>query len=221
VTKRKLQRFAQNATFDNFFQPYYHEIIGGFRHKGNWNTGFFGNHNPLVVELGCGKGEFTIGLGRKYPDKNFIGIDVKGARMWRGAMTSFEENLKNVAFIRNQVEHIEHLFAPGEVDEIWITFPDPQIKNTTAKKRLTSPQFLNRYRKIAKNDTVVHLKTDNTGFFEYSLGVIRDQNLPLVYSSFDIYKSNDQEDDTSIQTYYENMFVAKGETIKYLRFILH
>lgn len=221
MTKRKLQRFAQNATFDNFFQPYYQELISGFRHKGNWNQGFFGNQNPLVVELGCGKGEFTIGLGRKYPDKNFIGIDVKGARMWRGAMTSFEENLTNVAFIRNQAEHLEYLFAPGEVDEIWITFPDPQIKNTTAKKRLTSPQFLNRFRKVAQNNTVVHLKTDNTGFFEYTLGVIRDQNLPLIYSSNDIYTSNDQEDVTSIQTYYENMFAAKGETIKYLRFILH
>lgn len=221
MTKRKLQRFAENSTFDHFFQPYYHELISGFRLRGKWNSDFFKNENPLVVELGCGKGEFTVGLGRKYPEKNFIGIDVKGARLWRGAKTTDDENLPNIAFIRRQVEHLEHLFAPGEVDEIWITFPVPQIKNTAVKKRLTSPQFLNRYRKVAKTSSIIHLKTDNTMFFDYTLEVIQEQNLPLLFSSYDIYKSPDHEDVTSIQTHYEAIFAAKGETIKYLKFVLH
>ncbi len=221
MTKRKLERFAQNSTFRHVFQPYYHELVSGFKLKGKWKSDFFGNENPVVLELGCGKGEFTVGLGQKYPEKNYIGIDVKGARMWRGANTANEENLKNVAFIRCKVEQLELLFSPGEVDEIWITFPNPQIKNTATKKRLTSPQFLKRYRKVAKNDTIIHLKTDNTGFFDYTLEVISEENLPLLYSSHDIYHSPDHEDVTSIQTHYEKLFAAQGETIKYLKFVLH
>lgn len=218
MTKRKHQHFAENATFPHFFQPNFDQLKEGFPLKGKWRSDFFHNNNPLVVELGCGKGEFSTGLAARYPDKNFIGIDVKGARMWRGARTSFDEGMGNVAFVRTYVQLIADIFAPGEVDELWITFPDPCPQKPKAKKRLSSPQFLARYRKVAGSNAIVHLKTDNTAFFEYTLEVIAEQNLNLIFHTRDVDTNPGSDDVVSIQTFYEEMFREKGEKIKYLRF---
>ena len=218
MTKRKLERFAENETFRHFFQPNYYQLAKGFALKGKWNESFFGNDNPVVLELGCGKGEFTVGLARIYPDKNFIGVDIKGARMWRGAKTAQEENLTNVAFVRTRIQLIEHFFAPAEVSEIWLTFPDPQPQKPRIRKRLTSPGFLDRYRTVCKKNCVVHLKTDNTAFFEYTLDTIREQDLPLRFVSYDVDKNPGSTEVTAIRTHYEMLFRQQGEKIKYLRF---
>lgn len=188
--------------------------------KGRWRDDFFKNQNPITLELGCGKGEFTTGLAMRYPEKNFIGIDVKGARIWRGAKTSLEAGLQNVAFVRGSAEHLSFIFDTGEVDELWITFPDPLPNKPKTKKRLTSPQFLERYRLIAKPDATIHLKTDNDGFFEYSLKVIGEQQLPLIACTFDLDKEAGFEEVSAIHTYYEEKFRAKGAAIKYLKFKL-
>ena len=218
MTKRKLERFAENETFDNFFQLNYQQLAEGFILKGKWDKLFFKNENPIVLELGCGKGEFTVGLAQRHPDKNFIGVDIKGARMWRGAKTSQQENMKNVAFIRTRIQLIEQFFISAEVDEIWITFPDPQPQTPRIKKRLTSPEFLDRYRNICNKNCIVHLKTDNTAFFDYTLQIIKEQNLPLYFHSYDIDKNPGSEEVLSIRTHYEMLFREKGEKIKYLRF---
>jgi tRNA (guanine-N7-)-methyltransferase len=220
VTKRKLSRFAENKTFPHLFEPTYFQLLEGFPLKGKWKSGFFKNNNPIVVELGCGKGEFTVGLASKYPDKNFIGLDMKGARMWRGAKTTLENILTNVAFVRCHIELIENLFETEEVSEIWITFPDPQPQTGRVKKRLTSPQFLNRFRNIAEKGCIIHLKTDNTGFYEFTRQVIKDQNLELLFETDDVDKKSAPEDAVSIRTFYEEIFRSKGETIKYLEFVL-
>jgi tRNA (guanine-N7-)-methyltransferase len=220
VAKKKLQHFTENATFPHLLQPNYELLQKGFSLRGKWREGFFKNNNPVVVELGCGKGEFTTGLGMKYQDKNFIGMDMKGARLWRGAKTSLLAGMKNVAFVRTRIELIDNIFAPDELDEIWITFPDPFPQKPKAKKRLTSPQFLDRYRKVTKIGATIHLKTDNTSLFEYSLGVITAQDLPLLFHSFDVDKNPGDDDVVSIRTFYEEMFRKKGEKIKYLRFKL-
>ena len=218
MTKRKLEHFAENATFRNFFQPNYQQLALGFKLKGNWNKDFFNNENPIVLELGCGKGEFTVGLAQKYPGKNFIGLDIKGARMWRGAKTSNEGNMNNVAFIRTRIQLIELFFGPAEVDETWITFPDPHPEKRRIKKRLTSPEFLNQYRNVCKKNCIVHLKTDNTAFFNYTLKNIKDQDLPLYFHSYDIDKNPGSEEVSAISTHYEMLFREQGEKIKYLRF---
>lgn len=220
MPKRKLERFAENKTFPHFFQPYYSELVEGFPLKGKWRSDFFKNDNPIVLELGCGKGEFTVGLAERFPEKNYIGMDVKGARMWRGAKTSFEKQMKNVAFVRGKIQNISYVFTPDEVDEIWITFPDPQPSKTRIKKRLTSPPFLDRYRGIAGQDAIVHLKTDNTMFFEYTLEVIQEQGLGLLFHTFDVDQNPGNELVLSIKTFYEEMFRAEGVPIKYLKFRL-
>jgi len=221
VTKRKLERFAENETFKHFFQPNYQQLAEGFALKGKWNKEFFKNKNPIVLELGCGKGEFTVGLAQRYPDKNFIGMDIKGARIWRGAKTVQQENMKNVAFVRTRIQLIDHFFNASEVDEIWITFPDPQPQKPRTKKRLTSPEFLNRYRVICNRNCIVHLKTDNTTFFDFTLEVIKEQNLPLLYHTCDVDKNPGGDDVVSIQTHYEMLFREQGEKIKYLKFGLN
>lgn len=218
MAKRKLERFTENKTFPHFFQPFYYELIEGFPLKGKWNTNFFKNNHPIVLELGCGKGEFTVGLAERYPEKNFIGMDLKGARMWRGAKTVDEKNLQNVAFVRARIENISHVFSENEVDEIWITFPDPKPNKPNIKKRLTSPLFLERYSNVAKPDSIIHLKTDSTMFFEFTLEVIRETNRQLLFHTFDIDKNPGSNDVVSIRTFYEEMFRDKGEAIKYLRF---
>jgi tRNA (guanine-N7-)-methyltransferase len=220
VGKKKLQHFAENKTFAHFFQPNYDELNAGFALKGNWSKVFFKNPNPIVVELGCGKGEFTVGLAQQYPEKNFIGMDLKGARMWRGAKTTHEKKIPNIAFVRGRIENIGYIFSPDEVSEIWITFPDPQPKKSDIKRRLTSPVFLERYRQIAGPDTIVHLKTDNTPLFEYTLDVIAQEQLNLLFHTFDVDENPGSNDVVAIRTFYEEMFRELGEKIKYLRFEL-
>lgn len=215
MPKKKHARFAENATFPHLFQLSFNDIQQGFDMKGNWAE-FFGNNKPIILELGCGKGEYIVALSAQYPEKNFIGIDIKGARMWRGAKTTFENNVKNAAFIRTRIDQIEGLFAENEVEGIWITFPDPQPAKE--RKRLTSPMFLNRYRKFLKPGSIIHLKTDNTDFFNFTLSVIRDQELELLFHTFDLYNSDLHDDVMLTQTHYEKIFLHKGIPIKYLRF---
>lgn len=218
-TKKKLRRFEESKSFDNYFQPTYPEVIAGFPLKGKWNTDYFKNKNPICLELGCGKGEYTIALARKYPERNFVGIDIKGARTWKGCKIAIEENLQNVAFIRSWVELIEHFFAPNEVAEIWITHPDPQPRQSKAKKRLTSPQFLRRYAKILQKNAIIHLKTDDTDLFEYTLEVVQENNAEILFQTADLYAKNPEKEDVMLtQTFYEKQFLAEGKTIKYLRF---
>ena len=218
--KNKLERFSENASFDNLFQYSYEEVVNGFPLKGKWSNDFFKNNHPIILELGCGKGEYTVGLAKKNPDKNYIGIDIKGARMWRGLKSTQEEGLANVAFIRTRINLIEHYFDQNEVSEIWITFPDPQPREFKAKKRLTSPQFLNQYRKFLKKNSTIHLKTDNIIFFEYTLDVIKQEKLKLLFSSYDIYNETLDNELTQIQTFYEKKWLDHGTKIKYLKFKL-
>lgn len=218
--KNKLQRFAENETFDNMFQLGYENVINGFEYKGNWKSGFFKNENDIIVELGCGKGEYTVGLAKRYPEKNFIGIDIKGARIWRGLKSTEQGSLNNVAFIRSRINLIEYFFSENEISEIWITFPDPRSRRSDENRRLTSPRFIDRYYKVLKNDGIINLKTDNIVFFEYTLDVIHDHGHKLLYKTYDVYGEPNEEILTGIQTFYEKMWLANGTKIKYLRFQL-
>jgi len=218
--KKKLQRFAENETFKNMFQPTYDEVKDGYFMKGKWVKDFFKNNNPIILELGCGKGEYTVGLAEKYPLKNFIGIDLKGARMWRGCKTSNENNMENVAFIRSKINHIDKIFDNNEIEEIWITFPDPQPKNHREKKRLTSPQFLEKYKEILNQNGIIHLKTDNSFLFHYTLEIIQEYKHKLIFQTPDLYKSGITEDVILFKTFYEKMFLEKEIKIKYLKFSL-
>jgi len=218
----KLEKFDELETFENCSKFFFENIPTGFELKGKWHSEQFHNSNPIVLELGCGKGEYTIGLAQKHPEKNFIGVDIKGNRIWTGAKQSIEYNLKNVAFLRTRIDFIDHCFAANEVDEIWITFPDPQPQKTRERKRLTNPLFLNRYKKFLKKDGLIHLKTDSTSFYEYTLQVIKENDLPLVWHTNDLYKNcpADRQELITIKTYYEALFTAKGEDIKYVCFKL-
>ncbi len=219
-SKNKLKRFKENETFANVFQPKREELINTtFTLKGNWNKLFFKNDNPLVLELGCGKGEYSIGLAKKYLDKNFIGIDIKGARFWRGAKTALDEGINNVAFLRTQIELIEYAFAEGEVDEIWITFPDPQIKYKRTKHRMTNSEFLDRYKKILKSEGVVNLKTDSEFMHGYTLGLLHGAGHEVLYANHNVYKQEGSpEEVTEIQTFYESQFLELNKPITYIRF---
>lgn len=221
-SKNKLKRFKENETFENVVQPSREEVTGGsFQYKGRWSDSFFKNDHPIVLELGCGKGEYSVNLARKFPDKNFIGVDIKGARFWRGAKTALEENLGNVAFLRTQIELIDSCFNPSEVSEIWITFPDPQIKYKRTKHRLTNKLFLEKYRKVLKPDGWIHLKTDSEFMHGYTLGLLHGLGQEIDYSNHDIYHSDGvPEEVTSIQTFYENQYLEKGKKITYIRFQL-
>ena len=218
-SKNKLKRFKENETFANVFQPSRAEVLqNGLQKKGQWHT-FFGNDNPIVLELGCGKGEYTIGLAKRYPNKNFIGIDIKGARFWRGAKTAIEDQLSNVAFVRTQIELVDHLFDAGEVSEIWITFPDPQIKYKRTKHRMTNPIFLERYKRILSSKGCVHLKTDSEYMHGYTLGLLQGLGMPIGYANHDIYKNEGAAPEVlEIQTFYENQYLAQNKPITYLRF---
>jgi tRNA (guanine-N7-)-methyltransferase len=220
VGKKKIRRFKETRNFPNFIQLQYHELIKGFEYKGNWGAGFFNNKNPIILELGCGKGEYTVNLGRKYPDRNYIGLDIKGARMWRGAKTSNDEGLNNVAFLRTQIEQIEKYFEKDEVSEIWIVFPDPQPRSPKEKKRLTSHEFLKRYKNILKQDGIIHLKTDNEMLYDYTLEVIEEGGHNIVYKTDDLYNSGLQEDVVEVKTFYEQMWLEEGRKIKYIKFKL-
>jgi tRNA (guanine-N7-)-methyltransferase len=219
MTKKKLQRFAEMETFTNVIQPEFDEVFGkDFRLKGSWNKDFFHNSNPVVLELGCGKGEYTTGLARLYPAKNFIGIDIKGSRMWKGARTAIREKLENVGFLRTRIELIGAFFGKGEIDEIWLTFPDPQLKK--GRKRLTAARFLNAYRMFLKDRGLIHLKTDNGVLYNYTLGLAKHNGLELLISTDDLYNAGIESDILAIKTFYEQQFLDQGMRINYLCFEL-
>lgn len=219
-SKNKLKRFKENETFANVIQPKREELVSGaFPLKGFWNKNLFKNNKPIVLELGCGKGEYSIGLAKKYPDKNFIGIDIKGARFWRGAKTAVEESISNVAFLRTQIELIEYAFAKNEVDEIWITFPDPQIKYKRTKHRMTNSEFLERYKKILKPEGIVNLKTDSEFMHGYTLGLLHGAGHEVLYANHNVYKQEGSpEEVTAIQTFYESQYLEQNKPITYIRF---
>ncbi len=220
-SKNKLKRFKENETFSNVIQPTRQEVKDGFYLKGNWKS-HFKNENPIVLELGCGKGEYTVGLAKKNPDKNFIGIDIKGARFWRGAKTALEEELPNVAFLRTQIELVDLLFGKNEVSEIWITFPDPQIKYKRTKHRMTNTAFLEKYRQILVPNGLMHLKTDSEFMHGYTLGLLHGLGLEVVYANHDVYKNEGSPKDVlEIQTFYENQYLEKGKPITYIQFRIH
>lgn len=217
--KNKLRKFADMETFQCVFQyPFAVLKEEGFPLRGKWNESYFHNSNPIVLELGCGKGEYAVGLGKRFPDKNYIGVDIKGARMWTGAKQVEEEKLTNVAFLRTSIELIEHFFGPGEVSEIWITFPDPQMKN--ANKRLTSTRFLNNYRKILTDRGMVHLKTDSPFLFTYTSELVKLNSLSVDVCTNDLYAGQLNSDILEIKTHYERQWLDRGKTIKYICFHL-
>ncbi len=219
--KDKFKRFQENLTFTNLIQPEFDDIFRKDHElKGEWGAKFFKNNNPIVLELGCGRGEYTVNLAEKFPDKNFIGIDIKGARMWRGAKTATENSMFNVGFLRTRIEFISSFFAKDEVSEIWITFPDPQLKKDRVKKRLTSPEFLSLYSGFLEPNGYINLKTDSQHLHEYTKANIELNKLPLAESCNDIYGTGYADDVLSIRTRYEGLFLADGFTITYLKFHL-
>lgn len=217
--KNKLKKFDEMETIDLVFQyPFARLESEGFAMKGRWREDFFKNDNKIVLELGCGKGEYTVGLARRYPDMNFIGLDIKGARMYTGATQARDAAMDNVAFVRTHIELIEHFFAPGEVDEIWITFPDPQMKKT--RKRLTSTRFMELYRRILKPGGRIHLKTDSPFLYTYTRAMVDLNGLEKIVDTDDLYHSHAADDILSIRTFYEQQWLARGLTIKYLSWLL-
>jgi tRNA (guanine-N7-)-methyltransferase len=220
-SKNKLKRFRDNARFANVIQPTREELLQDhFQYKGLWSQ-FFGNEQPLILELGCGKGEYTLGLARRNPDSNYIGIDIKGARIWRGAKTALEESLTNVAFLRTQIELIDRAFAPGEVSEIWITFPDPQIKFKRTKHRMTNLHFLKRYKQILRPGGLIHLKTDSEFMHGYTLGILQGLGQKVHYANHDIYRNSGAPPyATEIQTFYEKQYLEMEKPITYMSFSL-
>ena len=220
MAKNKLKKFAQMKAFENVEEPELKLLEKGYFLKGNWKKIFFKNENPLVLELGCGMGEYSVGLAQKFPEKNFLGIDIKGARIWQGAVAALEKKIKNVGFLRIRIDWIEKCFAENEVDEIWITFPDPQIKKRRGKKRLTHPFFLHKYSKILTKKSCIHLKTDSQFLHGFTLGVIMGEKHILEDSTSDLYGSPVLRENMDIKTYYEKIYLEKGMPITYLRFRL-
>lgn len=216
--KNKLKKFAEMQNFDCVLQYPYSRLKenGGFPYKGRWREDFFHNTAPIVVELGCGKGEYTVGLAQADGSKNYIGIDIKGARIWRGAKTATEKELGNVAFVRTGIELLAHFFERGEVDELWITFPDPQMQKT--RKRLVSSRFLELYRHVMAADGVVHLKTDSPFLYTFACRLAEHNGLPVLYSTDDLYASGRSDAATAIKTFYEQQWLARGKKIKLLSF---
>ena len=220
-SKNKLKRFKENETFDNVIQPNRDEVVSGFVYKGKWST-YFKNDNPIVTELGCGKGEYTIALAEKNPDKNFIGIDIKGARFWKGAKTAIENKMKNVAFVRTQIELIDLIFAENEVAEIWITFPDPQIKYKRTKHRLTNAEFLKKYHHILTAEGIINLKTDSEFMHGYTLGLLHGEGHEILHANHDVYKNYySPEEVVGTQTFYEKQYLEQGKPITYIKFRLN
>lgn len=216
MSRKKLVRFKANEENPNVIQagkPIFEEI------KGNWKEHQFKNENPLVVELACGRGEFTVGLARVFPNQNFIGVDIKGSRIWKGSSTATSEGLLNVAFLRTQIQQLDKFLATGEIDELWITFPDPFPREGDEKRRLTSPRFLDMYKPLIQEGGVVHFKTDNTGLFDYTLDLLKSrEDIKLIGFTHDFYQSEWRDDHYGIKTRYEKIFTEKGEKIKYLKF---
>lgn len=221
MTKNKLERFAELATFPNVVQlnPEY---------KGKWAAEFFKNNFPIVLELACGKGEYTVALAKKFPQKNFIGIDIKGNRIWKGAKQAVEEKISNAGFLRIQIDHITEYFSENEISEIWLTFPDPYLKKSKANKRLTSKRFLDLYKKILKPDGIIHLKTDSDLLYDFTLETVRENKFNLLKSTNNLYNSDSNAlpfgeswgEASSVKTFYEQQHLANGKTIKYLSFTL-
>ena len=219
--KNKLQRWAEMEDFPNVIQPQLKEILKkDHTLKGKWENSHFKNNNPLVLELGCGRGEYTLGLAKMYPNINFIGIDIKGARLWRGAKNALNENLSNVAFLRTRIEFIKSFFEPGEVDEIWLTFPDPQLKRRRKNKRLTNASFLNSYLEFLKPGGIIHLKTDSHELFEYTVELLEYNKVEILEAMDNLYSGEYKDDILSIKTYYEQKFLEQGINITYLKFQL-
>lgn len=217
--KNKLQKFADMASYPHVFEyPYSVADNVPFEMKGKWNAQFFKNNNPIVLELGCGRGEYTVGLGKMFPDKNFIAVDIKGARMWSGATDSQEAGMTNVAFLRTNIEIIDRFFGENEVSEIWLTFSDPQMKKAT--KRLTSTYFMERYRRFLKPDGIIHVKTDSNFMFTYTKYMIEENKFPVEFMTEDLYHSDLVDDILGIKTYYEQQWLDRGLSIKYIKFLL-
>lgn len=217
--KNKLTKFAETYTFPNFVQPAREEVLSsGFNLKGRWHT-FFKNNHPIVLELGCGRGEYTIGMANMFADKNFIGIDRKGARMWKGSKEAIEKKMDNVAFLRAQIDMLNHYFDAGEIDEIWITFPDPQPKKVN--KRMTCQKYLNLYSLFLKKNGTVNLKTDSRMLYDFTLETIQTSQYTLIQNISDIYALSSVPDILKIQTYYEKMWLEQGYRIQYIQFLLH
>ena len=218
--KGKLAKFADMERYENVFQ-YPFSVVDNvpFDMKGHWREMYFHNENPIVLELGCGKGEYAVELARRFPEKNFIGVDIKGARMWTGATQALNDGLKNVAFLRTNIEIIDRFLGEDEVQEIWLTFSDPQMKNP--RKRLTSTYFLERYRHFLVDGGILHLKTDSNFLFTYTTYLVEKNQLPLLSRTEDLYGSDDRDEvASSIQTYYENMWIERGLNIRYMKFLL-
>lgn len=220
MARKKLARFEDNQNFEHVIEPTREEVINNFPLKGNWGKDFFKNSKPIILELGCGKGEYTVAMAKKFPEKNFIGIDVKGSRIWYGASEVNAEKMDNAGFLRTQIELIDDCFAAEEISEIWITFPDPQIKHKRIKHRLTHPEMLARYKAILKKDGLVHLKTDSEFLHGYTVGLLQMMELPIYEAWFDIDKQLVNKDNLlhSVITHYENLFRNKGKAITYLKF---
>jgi tRNA (guanine-N7-)-methyltransferase len=221
MAKRKLKKFREVSSFKNcFFQSFEQWRGEGLPLRGKWHKEYFKNENPIVLELGCGKGEYTVGLAKRYPEKNFIGVDIKGNRIWTGAKAAIENNMNNVAFIRTRIDFIETCFSENEVDEIWLTFPDPQPQKTRIRSRLTNMIFIDRYRKILKPGGIIHLKTDSEPFWAYTKEVIAENGFKLLDATNDLYADPGARDEalTNIKTYYEKLFSEKGFKICYLKF---
>jgi tRNA (guanine-N7-)-methyltransferase len=216
MSRKKLVRFAQNEVNPNVVQagkPIFEQI------KGQWNALQFANDQPLVVELACGRGEFTLGLGRQYPNQNFIGVDIKGSRIWKGSSSATAEGIHTVAFLRTQIQQLQDFFAPGEISELWITFPDPFPRDGDEKRRLTSPKFLEMYKQLVKAGGLIHFKTDNTGLYEYTDLVLKDRpDCQIHFNTVDFYESELRDAHHGIKTRYEKIFSDKGEKIKYIQF---
>lgn len=217
--KNKLSKFADMKAYPNVFEYTFEALQeNGFPLKGKWGADYFKNNHPIVLELGCGKGEYTVGLAKLFPEKNFIGIDIKGARMWTGATQALNDKLANAAFLRTHIELIHHFFAENEVSEIWITFPDPQMSKTN--KRLTSTRFMKEYSRILKPDGIVHLKTDSPFLFTYTQAMTEENHLNVLFNTDDLYNSTLQDNILQIQTFYEQQWRSRGLNIKYIKFLI-
>ncbi|OUV57805.1 MAG: tRNA (guanosine(46)-N7)-methyltransferase TrmB [Flavobacteriales bacterium TMED113] len=218
MSKNKLTKFNELNSLTNTFQPNQKELLNdSFFLKGKWSQEFK-NSNPIVLELGCGKGEYTVNLAKSNPNINYIGVDIKGARIWKGATLAQKSDLRNVRFLRTQIEQIDKFYCADEVSEIWITFPDPQIKYRRRKKRLTSELMLQSYKKILKKNGLVHLKTDSEFLHGYTLGILEKLNVEIIKSTHDLYKSNTIDKSMEIKTFYESMFLKKKKPITYICF---